>query len=67
MADPRHDASARNQRKERIIAISRGATTSHVRMDIGGAIVPASIINEAVDKLRLANGQRIYAGSRRPA
>jgi molybdopterin-binding protein len=41
--------SARNQLKGTIVDVVKGATTSHVRIDIGGgAIVTASITNEAV-------------------
>ena len=53
--------SARNQLKGRIVTVTRGATTSHVRIDIGGAIVTSSITNEAVDELGLAVGQDAYA------
>ena len=53
--------SARNQLKGRIVTVTRGATTSHVRIDIGGAIVTSSITNEAVDELKLAAGQEAYA------
>jgi molybdopterin-binding protein len=53
--------SARNQLKGRIVGVTRGATTSHVRIDIGGAVVTASITNEAVDELKLAAGQDAYA------
>ena len=53
--------SARNQLKGRIVGVTRGATTSHVRIDIGGPIVTASITNEAVDELKLAAGQDAYA------
>jgi molybdopterin-binding protein len=53
--------SARNQFRGRIINVTRGATTSHVRIDIGGTVVTASITNEAVDELRLAAGQDAYA------
>ena len=53
--------SARNQLKGRIVSVTRGATTSHVRLDIGGATVTASITNEAVDELGLAAGQDAYA------
>ncbi len=53
--------SARNQLKGRIVTVTRGATTSHVRIDIGGAIVTSSITNEAVDELKLAVGQDAYA------
>jgi molybdopterin-binding protein len=53
--------SARNQLKGRIVTVTRGATTSHVRIDIGGAVVTSSITNEAVDELKLAAGQDAYA------
>jgi len=52
--------SARNQLRGKIVGVTRGATTSHVRVDIGGAVVTASITNEAVDELRLAQGQQAY-------
>ena len=46
--------SARNQLKGTIVDVVKGATTSHVRIDIGGGvIVTASITNEAVDELKL--------------
>jgi len=35
--------------KGTIIEVRKGATTAHVRLDIGGAIVTSSITNEAVD------------------
>lgn len=54
--------SARNQLKGTIIDILKGATTSHVRIEIGGgAIVTAAITNEAVDELKLAVGQAATA------
>jgi molybdopterin-binding protein len=40
--------SARNILKGTIVEITKGATTSHVRLDVNGAIVTASITNEAV-------------------
>jgi molybdopterin-binding protein len=44
--------SARNQIKGTVIEVKKGATTSHVRVDIGGGqIVTSSITNEAVDDL----------------
>jgi len=49
--------SARNQLKGRIVELRRGATTAHVRIDIGnGVIVTSSITNEAVDDLGLSVG-----------
>jgi molybdopterin-binding protein len=51
--------SARNQIKGTVIEVRKGATTSHVRVDIGnGQIVTSSITNEAVDELGIkANDQ----------
>ena len=43
--------SARNQIRGTVVEVTKGATTSHVRVDIGGNIVTASITNEAVDEL----------------
>ncbi|HWW49033.1 MAG TPA: molybdopterin-binding protein [Xanthobacteraceae bacterium] len=54
--------SARNQLKGSIVDVVKGATTSHVRIDIGGgAVVTASITNEAVDELKLAKGGKATA------
>jgi molybdopterin-binding protein len=54
--------SARNQLKGRIVEVRRGATTAHVRIDIGnGVIVTSSIANEAVDDLGLAAGDEAIA------
>jgi molybdopterin-binding protein len=53
--------SARNRLKGRIVEVKKGATTAHVRLDIGGTIVTASITNEAVDELGLAVGKEAYA------
>lgn len=49
--------SARNVLKGRIVGIVKGATTAHVRIDLGGGIVTASITNEAVDELGLEVGK----------
>jgi molybdopterin-binding protein len=57
----RHEISARNRLKGTVTEVTKGATTSHVRIDIGGAVVTASITNEAVDELKLAKGQTAYA------
>jgi molybdopterin-binding protein len=53
--------SARNILKGKIVEVTKGQTTAHVRIDIGGAIVTASITNEAVDDLKLASGQSASA------
>ena len=54
--------SARNILKGRIVALTKGATTAHVRLELaGGAVVTASITNEAVDELGLAVGHEASA------
>jgi len=54
--------SARNMIKGRVVGVTRGATTAHVRIDVGGGtVITASITNEAVDELKLANGDTAYA------
>ena len=53
--------SARNQIHGTIVDITKGATTSHVRIDVGGAVITASITNEAVDELKLKKGQKAHA------
>jgi molybdopterin-binding protein len=46
--------SARNQIKGTVVEVKKGATTSHVLVDIGGGqIVTSSITNEAVDDLAI--------------
>jgi molybdopterin-binding protein len=53
--------SARNRLKGKIVEVKKGATTAHVRLDVNGTIVTASITNEAVDELGLKMGQDAYA------
>lgn len=54
--------SARNRVPGKIVEVTKGATTAHVRIDVGGGtIVTAAITNEAVDELGLAVGQEAYA------
>jgi molybdopterin-binding protein len=53
--------SARNIFKGTIVEVVKGATTSHVRIDIGGATVTAAITNEAVADLELETGKQAYA------
>ncbi len=53
--------SARNRLKGKIVEVHKGATTAHVRIDVKGTIVTASITNEAVDELGLKVGQEAYA------
>jgi molybdopterin-binding protein len=54
--------SARNQLKGKIVAVKKGQTTAHVRIDIGhGRIITSSITNEAVDELKLKVGDKAVA------
>ena len=53
--------SARNQLKGKIVEVKKGATTAHVRIDVGGQVVTASITNESADELELAVGKAAYA------
>jgi len=54
--------SARNQLKGTVVAVTKGQTTAHVRIDIGGGvIVTSSITNEAVDDLALKVGDEAVA------
>lgn len=54
--------SARNQIKGKVVAVEKGQTTAHVRIDIGGGvIVTSSITNEAVDDLGLKVGDEAVA------
>ncbi len=54
--------SARNLIKGRVVEVTRGATTAHVRIDVGGGtVITASITNEAVDDLKLTRGDTAYA------
>ena len=54
--------SARNQIKGTIVAVKKGQTTAHVRIDIGGGvIITSSITNEAVDELKLKAGDKAVA------
>lgn len=54
--------SARNVLKGKVIDVTLGQTTAHVRIDIGGGrVVTASITNEAVAELGLKVGDDAYA------
>ena len=53
--------SARNVLKGKVVEVTKGTTTAHVRLDIGGAVVTASITNEAVDDLKLTVGETASA------
>ncbi len=53
--------SARNVLKGKITQVIKGSTTSHVMIDVNGAIVTASITNESVDALKLKEGMEASA------
>jgi len=53
--------SARNTLKGKIVEVTKGATTAHVKIDVGGTVVTASITNAAVDELKLTTGKQAYA------
>ena len=54
--------SARNVLKGKVVSVTKGQTTAHVKIEIAaGAIVTASITNEAVDELKLKAGDAAYA------
>jgi molybdopterin-binding protein len=52
---------ARNVLKGKIIDVAKGATTAHVKIDVGGTVVTSSITNAAVDDLKLSPGKDAYA------
>jgi molybdopterin-binding protein len=53
--------SARNKLKGTIVGVQKGATTTTVKTDVGGAVVAASITEEVAEELSLAAGQTAYA------
>ena len=54
--------SARNIFKGKILEVTKGATTAHVKIDVGGGtVIFSSITNEAVESLALKVGDSAYA------
>jgi molybdopterin-binding protein len=54
--------SARNILPGKIVGVTRGATTSHVKIEVAtGFVITASITNEAVDDLGLSVGKAATA------
>jgi molybdopterin-binding protein len=53
--------SARNVLKGKIVDVVKGATTAHVRIDVCGTVVTASITNESVEDLGLKTGMTASA------
>jgi molybdopterin-binding protein len=54
--------SARNRLKGKILEVKRGQTTAHVKLDVGnGIVITSSITMEALDELKLKQGDAAYA------
>ena len=54
--------SARNVLEGKVVEVTKGQTTAHVKIDIGGGrIITSSITNEAVDDLALKVGDTASA------
>ena len=54
--------SARNIIKGKVLEVTTGATTAHVKIDVGGGtVITSSITNEAVAALGLKVGDAAYA------
>lgn len=54
--------SARNMLKGTIVGVTKGATTAHVKIDIGGGtVITSSITNQSVEDLGLEVGKTAYA------
>jgi molybdopterin-binding protein len=53
--------SARNVFEGIVKEVHKGATTSHVIVDVKGVVMTSSITNEAIDELGLKAGVRVRA------
>ena len=53
--------SARNALPGKIVDIKKGATTAHVRIDVSGTIMTASITDKLVEELGLKVGDKVHA------
>ncbi len=54
--------SARNQFAGTVLDVNKGATTTHVKLEIApGVVFTASITNEAAEELALKKGGKAYA------
>ena len=51
--------SARNVLEGTVKEVKKGATTSHVLIDVKGLTITSSITNEAVDELGLKAGSKV--------
>jgi len=54
--------SARNVLPGRVVSVTKGATTAHVKIELApGLTVTSSITNEAVEDLALKEGDKVSA------
>jgi len=54
--------SARNAMPGKVVAVTRGATTAHVKIEVApGFVITSSLTNEAVEDLGLAVGKAAIA------
>lgn len=54
--------SARNVFEGKVVAVEKGTTTAHVRIEVApGVVITSSITNEAVDDLQLKVGDKASA------
>jgi len=53
--------SARNVIRGRVTEVTRGQATANVKIDLGGTTLTASITVEAVNDLKIATGDQVYA------
>ena len=51
--------SARNVLEGTVKEVKKGATTSHVLIDVKGSTITSSITNESVDELGLKAGSKV--------
>ncbi len=53
--------SDRNVIRGRVTEVTRGQATANIKIDLGGTTLTASITVEAVNDLKLATGDQVYA------
>ena len=53
--------SARNRLKGKVVEVTMGTTTAHVKIDVAGTVVTAAITNQSVEELGLKVGDEAYA------
>lgn len=54
--------SARNMLKGKVVAVTKGVTTAHVKIEVArGIVITSSITTEAVKDLKLKVGDRAVA------